>query len=257
MMNNAFNNPYMNSMPNPYISNTYMPSSYSPQGRIQALEQQKRDIDSQISMLQSQTNQSPLPQININNQIPTTPTSQQNVNPMGMNQGQQQFDFSGKFIKNESELEETFNNNLPVILMSSEDNKFYIKNMDGSITKYKFEELKEDPKQSVETNNQEVQMLRKQVEEQGIALSQILAYMQGVNQQSSINNQPIQNNAQNSNIERIQDVENVEPKKILEANKTTTPSANATSTPTTRTRATKSTTSASKSTKSTKTSVEK
>lgn len=184
MMNNNFANPYMT---NPYMNNPYTtPMAYgSNQNRLSMLEQQKRDIENQISMLQNQQSQMPL---TINNNIVP------NNNSGGMQQNAT-YDFNGKFIKSEDELKETFNNNLPIILMSSEDSKFYIKNLDGTITKYRFEEIKQDEEEK-KNSNIEVEELKKQVNQQGIYLNQIIAMLQANNQQNNVNNTPNKNASQ-------------------------------------------------------------
>lgn len=184
MMNNNFANPYMT---NPYMNNPYAtPMAYgSNQNRLSMLEQQKRDIENQISMLQNQQSQMPL---TINNNIVP------NNNSGGMQQNAT-YDFNGKFIKSEDELKETFNNNLPIILMSSEDSKFYIKNLDGTVTKYRFEEIKQDEEEK-KNSNVEVEELKKQVNQQGIYLNQIIAMLQANNQQNNVNNTPSKNVSQ-------------------------------------------------------------
>lgn len=203
MMNNGFNpNPYMPPM---YNTGTYIPQAYgNPQSRIQSLEQQKRDIDNQISMLQQQqTNQGQLPQININNQIPTTPQPQQSTMPMGGIQGQQQFDFKGKFFSDKKMLDEVMQENVPFIFMSSTSNEFYIKNVDGTTTKYKFEEVNDEEEVDIQSS-EEVKALKKQVEQQQMALNQLLAYVQGNSNRVGFNNQVEQKESQNENISEKQ-----------------------------------------------------
>lgn len=204
MMNNNFSNPYLQ---NPYMNNAYFPQPYgSSQNRIAMLEQQKHDIENQISALQSQQGQSNLPPININNQI----------SPNGNTQPQGNFDFNGRFIKNESEIKDVFNNNLPIILMSSEDSKFYIKNLDGSITKYKFEEIAEENENGEKENEKdfkEFENLKQQVKEQQIALNKIVGLLQASFQPDGINNQVIENNAQNVQNEQKTSTKNSKSKK--------------------------------------------
>jgi hypothetical protein len=203
-MNNNFSNPYLQ---NPYMNNAYFPQPYgSSQNRIAMLEQQKHDIENQISALQSQQGQSNLPPININNQI----------SPNGNTQPQGNFDFNGRFIKNESEIKDVFNNNLPIILMSSEDSKFYIKNLDGSITKYKFEEIAEENENGEKENEKdfkEFENLKQQVKEQQIALNKIVGLLQASFQPDGINNQVIENNAQNVQNEQKTSTKNSKSKK--------------------------------------------
>ena len=196
-MNNGFpSNPYMT---NPYNNMSYMPSPYgSPQSRIQSLEQQKRDIDNQISMLQSQVGQPNLPPININNQI--APNPQQANADSQMNS----FDFNGRFIKNEDELKQNLNNTLPVMFMSSDENKFYIRNMDGTISKYKFEEYSDEPDEKMESDT--VSELKRRLDSQETALNRILGYLQGFSGNSGINmptNEKISQNGSNKATENV------------------------------------------------------
>lgn len=205
MMNNNFSNPYMS---NPYMTNPYMPTSYgNPQNRINMLEQQKRDIDNQISMLQSQQ-QTPMNQpLTINN----------NIVPNNQTQDQNKYDFKGVFLDDEDKIKDLYDSTLPIIIMSSKDSTFRIKNLDGTITKYRFEEIKEDENKNGENiNSEEINVLKKKVEEQGIALNQIVSLLQANYQQNGINNQTNINNAQIVKNEPNNDTSTVveKPKKV-------------------------------------------
>lgn len=105
-----------------------MYTNYNPaQSRVDSLLQQRQMIDQQIQSLQQYTN---IPPININNQI--SPQTQGN------------FDFNGKWVNNEQEARNFANANLPTILFDNNDSIFYMKSMDGSFKKFKFEEITEE-----------------------------------------------------------------------------------------------------------------
>lgn len=103
-------------------------NAYNPvQSRMDSLIQQKALIDQQIQSLQQMS----VPNININN-IPSNPA------PMTNN-----FDFNGKWVDNEEQAKQIAGNNLPLILFDNNNPIFYMKNMDGSFKKFKFEEIQE------------------------------------------------------------------------------------------------------------------
>lgn len=99
------------------------------QSRLDALMNQRAMIDQQMQSINQ------MPPININNQI---------------NQPIPNFDFNGKWITSEKEIDGFFNSSLPMLLMDSENPIFYIKNTDGTVKKFRFEEIIEPPKITVE-----------------------------------------------------------------------------------------------------------
>lgn len=101
---------------------------YNPmQSRIDSLVQQKQMIDNQLQSLQQYAN---IPPININNQItPNSPNT---------------FDFNGKWVNSEQEARQFANSNLPTILFDNNNPIFYMKNMDGTFKKFRFEEIIEN-----------------------------------------------------------------------------------------------------------------
>lgn len=102
--------------------------NYNPaQSRVDSLMQQRQMIDQQIQNLSQYAN---IPPININNQI--TPQSQSS------------FDFNGKWVNSEQEARNFANANLPTILFDSNESIFYMKTLDGSFKKFKFEEITEE-----------------------------------------------------------------------------------------------------------------
>lgn len=105
---------------------------YNPlQNRMESLMQQRQMIENQMQALQQYQN---VPPININNNM------QPNQVPFGNS-----FDFNGKWVQNEQEAKGIANNNLPLILFDQNEPVFYMKNMDGSFKKFRFEEMKEQP----------------------------------------------------------------------------------------------------------------
>lgn len=90
-------------------------------------------IDQQIQQVQQYAN---IPPININNQI--TPQQQGN------------FDFNGKWVNDEQEARNFANANLPTILFDNNKSIFYMKSLDGTFKKFKFEEITEDTSNSIE-----------------------------------------------------------------------------------------------------------
>mgnify|MGYP007115540000 CR=1 FL=1 len=100
--------------------------------RINNLMNQKQMIESQLQNIQQLAN---IPPININNQI--TPN-------MPLN------DFNGKWVNNEQEAKNFANANLPTILFDNNKSIFYMKALDGTFKKFKFEEITEDNSNSIE-----------------------------------------------------------------------------------------------------------
>lgn len=99
-------------------------NNYNPvQNRVDNLLRQKELIDQQIQSLQQMS----IPNININNipnQLP------QNI-----------YDFNGKWVDNETQAKQIANGNLPLILFDNNSSLFYMKGIDGSFRKFKFEEI--------------------------------------------------------------------------------------------------------------------
>ena len=93
--------------------------------RINNLMNQKQMIESQLQNIQQLAN---IPPININNQI--TPN-------MALN------DFNCKWVNNEQEARNMIVNGLPSIMLDRNDSVFYIKPLDGSFKKYRFQEERE------------------------------------------------------------------------------------------------------------------
>lgn len=94
--------------------------------------QQKNMIEQQMNTL-SQYN---VPPININNQV--TPQPQSN------------FDFNGKWVDNEEQAKQLASADKPLILFDNNNPYFFMKNTDGTLKKYKFEEVVEKQKSNVE-----------------------------------------------------------------------------------------------------------
>lgn len=90
--------------------------------RINNLMNQKQMIESQLQNIQQLAN---IPPININNQI--TPN-------MALN------DFNGKWVNNEQETRNMMVNGMPSIMLDRNDSVFYMKSLDGSFKKYRFQE---------------------------------------------------------------------------------------------------------------------
>ena len=100
--------------------------------RINNLMNQKQMIESQLQTIQQMAN---IPPININNQI--TPN-------MALN------DFNGKWVNNEQEARNMMVNGLPSIMLDRNDSVFYMKSLDGSFKKYRFQEETEPKKDNIE-----------------------------------------------------------------------------------------------------------
>ena len=100
---------------------------YNPmQSRMDALMQQKNMIEQQMQALQQYAN---IPPININNQIA----------PNQPNTG----DFSGVWVDG-VEQAKAMSNGVPTIYFERNNAIFYMKNNDGSLRKFKFEEVFEE-----------------------------------------------------------------------------------------------------------------
>lgn len=119
---NNFNNLYQN----PYMMNTWQ-SPYNPlQNEINRLNQRKQEIDAQLSMLQNQSQQTPVIQ-----NFQFTPQNQQN----------NEYDFNGSFVEKEEEVNNLVNQtNKPLFLMNKNKNEFYIKNPNGEVQVFNFEQ---------------------------------------------------------------------------------------------------------------------
>lgn len=105
----------------------YNYNGYNPiQARMDSLMQQKQMIEQQLNSLQGMS----MPAININNN--TTPAV-----PSGL------YDGNFKWVDNEEQARNMANNNLPTIYFDNNNPYFYMKNVDGSFKKFKFEEMVE------------------------------------------------------------------------------------------------------------------
>lgn len=99
------------------------------QSRIDYLTQQRNMIDSQLQSMQ----QMAVPPININNQI--TPAVSNN----------ETYDFNGKWVDNEEQIKSISHGSTPLLLFDNNNPIFYIKNTDGTIKKFQFEEVTTPP----------------------------------------------------------------------------------------------------------------
>ena len=148
---------------NPY--NPYMPNFI--QTRIDGLQRQKADLDNQINMLNQQMQpqqQAPIQQTFINGQPAQQVSTQQDQN----------FDFKGKWVANKEEAKNIANNNLPLILLDGSESKFYMKDSQGTLRTFKFEEVFEKENES-STQNEEIALIKNQMEQQNKAIQAILA----------------------------------------------------------------------------------
>ena len=103
----------------------YNYGGYDPlQSRREDLLNRKNMIEQQLQSLQ----QLNVPPININNNMPM-PTQP----PI--------YDGNFKWVDNEQQAREVANNNLPLILFDNNEDKFYMKNIDGSFKCFHFEEV--------------------------------------------------------------------------------------------------------------------
>lgn len=144
-------NPY-----NPYMAN-FM------QNRMESLQRQRADIDNQISMMNQQMGQQP-------------PIQQTFItNPQPQEQQGMQFDFKGKWVASEQEAR-SISNNIPLLLLDENDSKFYMKDAQGGLRAFKFEEIFETD--SKENQNEEIQLLKQQLAQQNQAIQAILATLQ-------------------------------------------------------------------------------
>lgn len=113
---------------------TYGYGGYNPlQARMESLMQQKQMIEQQLNSLQGMG----MPAININNN--TTPA------PTGTN-----YDGNFKWVDGEEQAKQVANNNLPLILFDNNNPMFYMKNVDGTFKKFRFEEVIEKPAPAVD-----------------------------------------------------------------------------------------------------------
>ena len=140
---------------------------YNPiQARMESLMQQKQMIEQQMNSLQGMN----VPAININNN--TTPS-----------QPQTNYDGNFKWVDGEEQARQVANNNLPLILFDNNNPMFYMKNVDGSFKKFRFEEVIDAPVQTVDP----------QIENRMTALegklNDILTALSGQSTQSQTNTQ--------------------------------------------------------------------
>ena len=138
---------------------------YDPlQSRRDMLNQQRQMIDQQLNSL----NQMSVPPININNNMTPSPM----VN----------FDFNGKWVDSEEQAKQVANNNLPLVLFDNNQNMFYMKSVDGSFKKFKFEEVIDVPIQASGTDPRVDELERK--------MDMILSTLQGTNSTTGTNTSP-------------------------------------------------------------------
>lgn len=138
---------------------------YDPlQSRRDMLNQQRQMIEQQLNSL----NQMSVPPININNNMTPSPM----VN----------FDFNGKWVDSEEQAKQVANNNLPLVLFDNNQNMFYMKSVDGSFKKFKFEEVIDVPVQT-QTNDPRVDELERKMD-------MILSALQGTNSTTGTNTSP-------------------------------------------------------------------
>ena len=133
---NNFNNPYNN----PYMMNMWQTPYTNPlQNEINRLNQRKQEIDAQLNMLQNQNQQTPVIQ---------------NFQLAPQQQGNQSFDFNGSFVEKEEDVNAINNQtNKPLFLMNKNKNEFYIKNPDGTVQSFSFEQ-KDKFEQMTQNNSQ-------------------------------------------------------------------------------------------------------
>lgn len=142
-----------------------MSYGYDPlQSRRDMLNQQRQLIDQQLQSL----NQMSVPPININNNM-TPPVPMSN------------FDFNGKWVDSEEQAKQVANNNLPLILFDNNQNMFYMKSVDGSFKKFKFEEVVDVPVQTPVVDSRVDELERK--------MDMILSALQTPNKQTDTNTQ--------------------------------------------------------------------
>lgn len=134
---NNFNNPYNN----PYMMNVWQTPYQNPlQNEINRLNQRKQEIDAQLNMLQNQNQQTPVIQ---------------NFQLAPQQQGNQSFDFNGSFVEKEEDVNAINNQtNKPLFLMNKNKNEFYIKNTDGTIQSFSFEQ--KDKFEQMTQNNAQI-----------------------------------------------------------------------------------------------------
>lgn len=138
---------------------------YDPlQSRRDMLNQQRQMIEQQLQSL----NQINVPPININNNMTPSPM----VN----------FDFNGKWVDSEEQAKQVANNNLPLVLFDNNQNMFYMKSVDGSFKKFKFEEVIDVPVQTSATDPRVDELERK--------MDMILSALQGTNSTTGTNTSP-------------------------------------------------------------------
>lgn len=154
-------NPYMNN--NPYNNyNMYNPYNNPVQNRINTLNQQKQDIEAQINMLQGQTQQTPI------------------VQNFQLNPQNQNYDFNGSFIEKEEDAKNfNISDNKPLFLMNKNKNEFYIKNVDGTVQTFSFEQVIENNNAN---SNSETIAPNEDLKEVKESITSILAILDVMNQ---------------------------------------------------------------------------
>lgn len=176
---------------NPYMNNGMMGNMYQPfnpmQSRLNSLNQQKQELENQINMLQSQMPQTPIVQ---NFQL--TP------------QGQQNFDFNGSFVEKEEDVNNIKNDTTkPLFLMNKNKNEFYIKNPDGTVQIFNFEQKEQFEKMTLKNNDNLENQDIKKMNDDIIAIFGVLNTLQGNFDKlvqiiaNSQNNAKIEENEQN------------------------------------------------------------
>lgn len=115
---------------------TYNYGGYNPiQSRMDSLMQQRAMIEQQLQSLQQMNN---IPPININNNMAPPQPVQNN------------YDGNFKWVDNEEQARQIANNNLPLILFDNNNPMFYMKNVDGTFKKFRFQEVIDAPENTVD-----------------------------------------------------------------------------------------------------------
>lgn len=154
----------------------YNYNGYNPiQARMDSLMQQKQMIEQQLNSLQGMS----MPAININNN--TTPAA-----PSGS------YDGNFKWVDNEEQARQVANNNLPLILFDNNNPMFYMKNVDGTFKKFKFQEVKDTPSPNVDPQ------LEQRMNLMETKLNDIINALTSNKEQSDTNTAPNEKSSQNA-----------------------------------------------------------
>lgn len=154
----------------------YNYNGYNPiQARMDSLMQQKQMIEQQLNSLQGMS----MPAININNN--TTPAA-----PSGS------YDGNFKWVDNEEQARQVANNNLPLILFDNNNPMFYMKNVDGTFKKFKFQEVKDTPSPNVDPQ------LEQRMNLMETKLNDIINALTSNKEQSNTNTTPSEKGSQNA-----------------------------------------------------------